>query len=83
MQAKRRSPVDISVTGFGAIFAQTVVLKLQGKLQAGTDILANLLQQAPRPDGKTLIEQLEIYTRKNSPPALARRPGGTQNGGAP
>jgi tetratricopeptide (TPR) repeat protein len=51
--------------GFGSLFAQTVVLKLQGKDKAATDILAGLLQQAPSPDGKTLIEQIEIFTRKN------------------
>jgi tetratricopeptide (TPR) repeat protein len=51
--------------GFGSTFAQTVILKLQGKDQAATDILAGLLQQAPSPDGTTLIEQIEIFTRKN------------------
>lgn len=51
--------------GFGSLFAQTVVLKLQGKDKAATEILAGLLQQAPSPDGKTLIEQIEIFTRKN------------------
>jgi len=58
--------------GFGCLFAQTVVLKLQGKEQAATDLLANMLQQAPRPDGKTLIEQIEIFTRKNPVPADTR-----------
>jgi superkiller protein 3 len=51
--------------GFGSLFAQTVILKLQGKDKAATEVLAGLLQQAPTPDGKTLIEQIEIFTRKN------------------
>ena len=55
----------LDARGFGSLFAQTVVLKLQGKDKAATEILAGLLQQAPSPDGKTLIEQIEIFTRKN------------------
>jgi tetratricopeptide (TPR) repeat protein len=51
--------------GFGSLFAQTVILKLQGKEKAATEVLSGLLQQAPSPDGKTLIEQIEIFTRKN------------------
>jgi tetratricopeptide (TPR) repeat protein len=61
-RARRLDP-----NGFGAVFAQTVVLKLQGKDKMATEILANLLQQAPRLDGKTLIEQIEIFTRKHPP----------------
>lgn len=71
-RARRLDP-----NGFGAVFAQTVVLKLQGKEQMATDLLAGLLQQAPRPDGKTLIEQIEIFTRKN-PPAHAPHGGARQ-----
>jgi tetratricopeptide (TPR) repeat protein len=68
--------------GFGAVFAQTILLKVQGKDKMATDILAGLLQQAPRPDSKTLIEQIEIFTRKN-PPAPGKLPGGgTRTGGA-
>jgi len=62
----------LDAQGFGSLFAQTVVLKLQGKEKAATDLLANMLQQAPRPDGKTLIEQIEIFTRKNPVPADTR-----------
>lgn len=69
--------------GFGAVFAQTVILKLQGKTQAATDILSGLLQQAPRPDGKTLIEQLEIFTRKNPPPPTGTAAGKVPRGGRP
>jgi len=65
--------------GFGSLFAQTVILKLQGKDKAATDILAGLLQQAPTPDGKTLIEQIEIFTRKN-PVRSAPPPAKSQSG---
>lgn len=54
--------------GFGAVFAHSIILKLQGQHEQATDILANLLQQAPRPDGKTLMEQIEMFLRKNPPP---------------
>jgi tetratricopeptide (TPR) repeat protein len=67
--------------GFGAVFAQTVILKIQGKDKIATDILAGLLQQAPRPDGKTLIEQIEIFTRKNPPPPGKAPGSGTRAGG--
>jgi tetratricopeptide (TPR) repeat protein len=70
----------LDAQGFGAVFAQTVVLKLQGKHQTATDILATLLQQAPRPDGKSLIQQLDIFMRKNPPPAGAPA-GKTRSGG--
>lgn len=63
--------------GFGAVFAQTVLLKIQGKDQLATEILANMLQQAPRLDGKTLIEQIELFTRKNPPAPGKIPPGGS------
>jgi tetratricopeptide (TPR) repeat protein len=70
--------------GFGAVFAQTIILKLHGKDKMATDILANMLQQAPRPDGKTLIEQIEIFTRKNPPPpGKVPGSGGRAGGAAP
>jgi len=65
--------------GFGAVFAHTIILKLQGRHEQATDILANLLQQAPRPDGKTLMQQIEIFLRRNPPPP-GRAPGGPGNG---
>jgi tetratricopeptide (TPR) repeat protein len=65
--------------GFGATFAQTIILELQGKHQTATDILAKLLQQAPRPDARTLLEQIEIFVRANPPPTH-RAPGGSRNG---
>jgi tetratricopeptide (TPR) repeat protein len=57
----------LDANSFGAIFAQTIILKLQGRERTATEILANLLLQAPRPDGKTLIEQIEIFTRRHPP----------------
>lgn len=63
--------------GFGSMFAQTVILKLQGKEKMATEILAGLLQQAPSPDGKTLIEQIQIFTLKNP---VRGTPAGNRNG---
>jgi tetratricopeptide (TPR) repeat protein len=69
--------------GFGAVFAQTILLKIQGKDQLATDILARMLLQAPRLDGKTLIEQIELFTRKNPPaPGKIRGSGPRPGGGA-
>lgn len=68
--------------GFGAVFAHSIILKLQGQHEQATDILANLLQQAPRPDGKTLMEQIEIFLRRNPPPP-GRALGGPRKGAAP
>jgi tetratricopeptide (TPR) repeat protein len=58
--------------GFGAVFAQTVLLKLQGQEKQAVDLLANMLQQVPREGGQSLIEQIRIYAGRNpfpSPPA--------------
>jgi tetratricopeptide (TPR) repeat protein len=74
-RARRLDP-----NGFGAVFAQVIILKLQGKEKTATDILANVLQQAPRPDGKTLIEYIEIFTRKHPAP-VGKTPSGTRAGG--
>jgi tetratricopeptide (TPR) repeat protein len=71
----------LDANGFGAVFAHTIILKLQGRDRTATEVLANLLQQAPRPDGKTLIEQIEIFTRKHPPAGPAGgsiRSGGRQ-----
>jgi tetratricopeptide (TPR) repeat protein len=81
-QAIRRA-LRLDARGFGAAFARTVVLKLQGRHQAATDLLAGLLQQSPRPDGKTLLEQLDLFTRKHPPagsglPAARRPPSPSQ-----
>jgi tetratricopeptide (TPR) repeat protein len=54
-------------TGFGAAFARTVVLKTQGHHDAATDLLARALQRSPQPDGKSLIEQIELFARKHPP----------------
>ncbi len=77
-QAIRRAQ-RLDARGFGAAFARTVVLKLQGQHQAATDLLAGVLQQSPKPDGKTLLQQLELFTRKHPPagtdlPAERRSP---------
>ena len=62
-----RKARGLDAKGFGAMFAQSIILKLQGHERTATEILANLFLQSPRPDGKTLIEQIEIFTRKHPP----------------
>jgi tetratricopeptide (TPR) repeat protein len=61
--------------GFGAAFARMVVLKAQGQHDAATDVLAQALQRAPRPDAKSLIEQIQLFARKHPPsgPAVASK----------
>src|ERR1041384_4206409 len=52
---------------FGGRFAQSVLFKVRGKTEAATELLAELLQQAPAPDSKPLIEQLRTYGVKHLP----------------
>jgi tetratricopeptide (TPR) repeat protein len=59
-RARRLNP-----QGFGAAFAQTLVLKQQGQQQEAIDLLSNLLMQAPRQDAQPLIEQIRIYASRN------------------
>jgi tetratricopeptide (TPR) repeat protein len=61
--------------GFGAAFARMVVFKAQGQHDAATDVLAQALQRAPRPDAKSLIEQIQLFARKHPPsgPAVASK----------
>lgn len=59
-RARRLNP-----QGFGAAFAQTLVLKQQGQEREAIDLLSNLLMQTPRQDAQPLIEQIRIYASRN------------------
>jgi tetratricopeptide (TPR) repeat protein len=59
-RARRLNP-----QGFGAAFAQTLVLKQQGQEREAIDLLSNMLMQAPRQDAQPLIEQIRIYASRN------------------
>ena len=46
---------------FGGRFAQSILLKIGGRDEIAKELLARLLQQAPAPDAKPLIEHLRVY----------------------
>lgn len=50
--------------GFGAVFANSVLLKLQGKGQLGTKMLAKLFEQTPAQGSKPLIEYIQTFVRQ-------------------
>lgn len=52
--------------GFGAVFANSVLLKMQGKGEMGQKMLARLFEQTPRPDGLPLIEYIQAFARKEA-----------------
>jgi Flp pilus assembly protein TadD len=66
-QSAIRRAQRLDSQGFGAAFAQTVLLKIQGRHDAATDLLARVLQHSPRPDSKSLMEHLELFARKHPP----------------
>ena len=49
---------------FGAQFARSVILKIQGRGETAQRIIAGLLERAPAPDAKSLIEQIRLYGAK-------------------
>lgn len=59
-RARRLNPQS-----FGAGFAQTLVLKLQGQERDAIDLLSNMLMQTARPDAQPLIEQIRLYASRN------------------
>lgn len=66
----------LDAQGFGAVFANSVLLKLQGKGELGTKMLAKLFEQAPAPGGKPLIEYIQTFVRQQGPggPIKPERP---------
>lgn len=50
--------------GFGAVFANSVLLKLQGKGELGTRMLAKLFEQTPGQGSKPLIEYIQTFVRQ-------------------
>jgi tetratricopeptide (TPR) repeat protein len=52
---------------FGGRFAQSVLFKIRGNTEAATELLVKLLEQAPAPDSKPLIEHLRTYGVKHLP----------------
>jgi tetratricopeptide (TPR) repeat protein len=51
----------LNSANFGAKFAQSVLLTIHGKTGAAQRLLSHVLEHAPTPDSKTLIEHLRLY----------------------
>lgn len=73
-QESIRRAQRLDAAGFGAAFARTVVLKVQGQHDAAIEFLARALQRSPQPDGKSLIEQIELFARQHPPQGPASTP---------
>jgi tetratricopeptide (TPR) repeat protein len=73
-QSAIRRAHRLDAHGFGAAFARTVLLKIQGRHEAATDLLARVLQQAPRADSKSLLEHLELFILKHPPAGAGALP---------
>jgi cytochrome c-type biogenesis protein CcmH/NrfG len=52
---------------FGAIFAKSISLTLQGNKQRGVKMVAELLKQAPREGAPPLIDSIRIFMQQNAP----------------
>jgi tetratricopeptide (TPR) repeat protein len=52
---------------FGAIFAKSISLTLLGKVDQGTKMLANLMQQSPQKGSPPLIENLRVFLHQQGP----------------
>jgi tetratricopeptide (TPR) repeat protein len=61
---------------FGGRFAQSVLFKIRGNAEAATELLVKLMEQAPAPDSKPLIEHLRTYGVKHLPKTPPAKPEG-------
>ena len=61
---------------FGGRFAQSVLFKIRGSAEAATELLVKLMEQAPAPDSKPLIEHLRTYGVKHLPKTPPAKPEG-------
>lgn len=63
---------------FGAAFAQSIMLKLEGRDEAATRLFANVLQSSPRGGGQTLLDGLITYWKSqgstSKPPSTGGQP---------
>jgi tetratricopeptide (TPR) repeat protein len=50
--------------GFGAVFAQSILLQLQGRKNLAQKLLARLLEQAPKPGGTPLIAHIQSFVQQ-------------------
>jgi tetratricopeptide (TPR) repeat protein len=63
-QAEIKVATRLDPAGFGAAFAKTILLKLQGQEQRARNLLTHLLEQAPAEGALPLIEHLRLYGTK-------------------
>jgi len=50
--------------GFGAVFAQSILLQLHGRQQLAQKLLGRLLEQAPKPGGTPLIAHIQSFVKQ-------------------
>lgn len=71
-RARRLNP-----TGFGADFAESVLLTGRGQRESATKMLAELFERPPAPGHKPLIEQIQHYFKNNPAQSSAGKDGNT------
>jgi len=76
-EAKREIALALRLDrhSFGALFARSILLRLSGKDDLATKLVAQILQRSMRPDAPTPLDSLLAYWRRNSQSAPARRRG--------
>ena len=62
--------------GFGAEFAESIILAARGEIQAAADLVDRAVQRSPREGVLPLLEQLRIYATMNTPPPGRGKPQG-------
>lgn len=50
---------------FGALYARGIILELHGKHQSAAKVVGSIFQSSPRQDGKTVMDSLVEYFKKN------------------
>ena len=66
-QQEAKLATGLDRMNFGGRFAQSVLFKIRGNTEAATELLVKLMEQAPAPDSKPLIEHLRTYGMKHLP----------------
>ena len=60
--------------GFGATFAHSIILRLQGKSDMSTKLLSKMLEQQPMERSKPLIEHIQQYLQSQGPASTYTAP---------
>lgn len=67
----------LDAEGFGAVYAHSISLHLQGRPEMGTKVFAKMLERTPKGGDKPLIENLQLFFRQQE---LKQRRSRTTNG---